>query len=167
MLLIGGVGSIIIARPWKKIYKFWSESKKVNYFWYYLFFSTFDFAKLGSVLSLLFHHLFALIKFGQEILLRPNHWGAILWKCSVEVHTADFLATTLFFLARNPRPWRRRRLTSARCHHWATNGLLSRPGKKNKKEDSRIHWCHHPKRFVLYSMWIGGTPPYLYTQTRQ
>ena len=38
MLLIGGVGSIIIARPWKKIYKYWSESKKVNYFWYYLFF---------------------------------------------------------------------------------------------------------------------------------
>ena len=162
MLLIGGVGSIIIARPWKKIYKFLVWKHRANYIRNYLFFSTFDFAKLGSVFSLLFHHLFAFIKFVQEIFLRPNHWGAILWKCSVEVHTADFFASTLLFLASNPRP----RFTSARCYHWTGNGLLSRPGEKNKKEDSRIH-CHRPKRFVLYSMWIVGTPPYLYMQSWQ
>ena len=159
MVVISGVRNITIARPWNKIYRLlvWKHTEN------YLFFWTFDFAKLATILSFLLHRLFALIKCVQEIFLRPNHWGAIFWKCSVHVHTAYFIASTLLFLASNPQSWRwsGHRLTSARCHHWTGNGLLSLPGEKNKKEDGRIHCCHRPKRFVLYLMWIVGTPPYL------
>ena len=77
------------------------------------------------------------------------------------VHTTYLLASTFHFLALKPRPLLGRS-RSAMGLHWAGKGLLSSPGKKNKKKgDSGIH-CHRPKRFDLNSMWRGLIPPYLY-----
>ena len=148
------------------------SAKDISY--YLLVFRTLHFF---YVLVFLSHIAFAFPIFFQEGIICPRvsastNVVSVCWNCSVVPHTKYFIASTFRLLARDPLPRVRRssstrlrfRLSSGICHHWAGMGVLSCPGKKNKKEDRRIH-CHRPKRFVLSSMWIGVTPPYLYWQS--